>query len=83
MFLPWFVVGRTQFIWYMLPAVPFMCLGVVDDASADAREPRTDAGDRVRRRDGRRGAAVPAGVDRLAVADSWIRAIEWLPDWPL
>ena len=28
MFLPWFVVGRTQFIWYMLPAVPFMCLGV-------------------------------------------------------
>ncbi len=28
MFLPWFLVGRTQFIWYMLPAVPFMCLGV-------------------------------------------------------
>ena len=28
MFLPWFVVGRTQFIWYMLPAVPFMCLAV-------------------------------------------------------
>jgi dolichyl-phosphate-mannose-protein mannosyltransferase len=29
MFLPWFLIGRTQFIWYMLPAVPFMCLGVV------------------------------------------------------
>ena len=28
MFLPWFVVSRSQFIFYMLPAVPFMCLCV-------------------------------------------------------
>jgi dolichyl-phosphate-mannose--protein O-mannosyl transferase len=28
MFLPWFVVARSQFIFYMLPAVPFMCLCV-------------------------------------------------------
>jgi hypothetical protein len=26
MFLPWFAVGPTQLIWYMLPAVPFICL---------------------------------------------------------
>ena len=29
MYVPWLFVGRTQFIFYMLPAVPFMCLGVV------------------------------------------------------
>ena len=28
MFLPWFAIGRSQFLWYMLPAVPFMCLCV-------------------------------------------------------
>ena len=26
MFLPWLLVSRSQFIFYMLPAVPFMCL---------------------------------------------------------
>jgi dolichyl-phosphate-mannose--protein O-mannosyl transferase len=29
LFLPWVFLGRTQFLSYMLPAVPFMCLGVV------------------------------------------------------
>ena len=29
MYLPWFLVPRSQFFSYMLPAVPFMCLGVV------------------------------------------------------
>lgn len=29
LFVPWFFVGRTQFIFYVLPAVPFMCLAVV------------------------------------------------------
>jgi dolichyl-phosphate-mannose-protein mannosyltransferase len=29
LFLPWVFLGRTQFLFYMLPAVPFMCLGVV------------------------------------------------------
>jgi dolichyl-phosphate-mannose--protein O-mannosyl transferase len=29
MFLPWLVFARTQFVSYMTPAVPFMCLGVV------------------------------------------------------
>jgi dolichyl-phosphate-mannose-protein mannosyltransferase len=28
MYVPWFFVGRTQFIFYMLPAVPFMCLAL-------------------------------------------------------
>lgn len=29
LFVPWFFFGRTDFLFYMLPAVPFMCLGVV------------------------------------------------------
>lgn len=29
MYLPWFFVARSQFFFYMLPAVPFMALGVV------------------------------------------------------
>jgi len=81
MFLPWFVVGRTQFIWYMLPAVPFMCLAV----STTLRRMPTILG--------RNAGILFAGATIVAallflpawagwhVADSWIRAIEWLPDW--
>jgi dolichyl-phosphate-mannose--protein O-mannosyl transferase len=29
LFAPWIFLGRTEFLFYMLPAVPFMCLGVV------------------------------------------------------
>ena len=29
MYLPWLAIRRSQFIFYMLPAVPFMCLAVV------------------------------------------------------
>ncbi len=29
MYLPWLAIHRSQFIFYMLPAVPFMCLAVV------------------------------------------------------
>ena len=29
LFVPWLFLGRTQFLFYLLPAVPFMCLGVV------------------------------------------------------
>ncbi len=83
MFLPWFAVGRTQFIWYMLPAVPFMCLAV----TATLR--------RLPPSGGRRsaiafaGAAILVGVLFLPVwtgwrvPGSWIRALGWLPDWPL
>jgi dolichyl-phosphate-mannose-protein mannosyltransferase len=29
LFVPWIFLGRTEFLFYMLPAVPFMCLGMV------------------------------------------------------
>jgi dolichyl-phosphate-mannose--protein O-mannosyl transferase len=41
MFLPWVFLGRTQFLFYMLPAVPFMCLGMV--AGLRVLPPRTGA----------------------------------------
>ena len=74
MFLPWFVVGRTQFIWYMLPAVPFMCLAV---STTLRRMPAIL---------GRNAAILLAGatvvvallflpaVDRVARRQPWIRA---------
>jgi dolichyl-phosphate-mannose-protein mannosyltransferase len=83
MFAPWFAIGRTQFIWYMLPAVPFMCLAVV----ATFRRLPTRAGRTS-------GIAFAGGVFLVAVlfipvwtawpvSSSWIRALGWLPDWPL
>lgn len=33
-YLPWFVFSRTAFFYYMLPAVPFMALGIVAVCSA-------------------------------------------------
>ena len=83
MFLPWFAVGRTQFIWYMLPAVPFMCLCVASTLRGlPARVPRN--------------AAVAFGAATFIaavafmplwtgwpVADAWVRALAWLPDWPI
>jgi dolichyl-phosphate-mannose-protein mannosyltransferase len=29
LYLPWLIVSRSQFLFYMLPAVPFMCLAAV------------------------------------------------------
>jgi len=82
LYLPWFAVGRSQFLFYMLPAVPFMCLGVV----ATLRRLPT------------RIAVIAGGVLASAsllvaiafapvwtgwwVPSDWIQALAWLPDWP-
>ena len=57
MFLPWFMVGRSQFLFYMLPAVPFMCLGVVAILHGLPR-----------RSDGQLAIAVAAVVGVVAIA---------------
>jgi dolichyl-phosphate-mannose--protein O-mannosyl transferase len=83
MFLPWFAIGRSQFLFYMLPAVPFMALGVAAT---------------LRRLPGRSAmisgivfatatlviatAFMPAWTGGW-VSRSWIDALGWLPDWPL
>jgi dolichyl-phosphate-mannose-protein mannosyltransferase len=82
-YLPWLLVPRTQFIFYMLPAVPFMCLGV----AAIVRS-LTDRWVRVAAL-GFAGATslcaiafLPAWTGWSAPA-RWLRALAWLPDWPL
>jgi dolichyl-phosphate-mannose--protein O-mannosyl transferase len=82
MFIPWFAIGRSQFLFYMLPAVPFMALCAV----ATLR--------RLPSRSGRIVAIVFATASIVAAAafapvwtgwwvpSSWIRGLGWLPDWP-
>ncbi|MDP9227249.1 MAG: phospholipid carrier-dependent glycosyltransferase [Actinomycetota bacterium] len=80
-YLPWLVVGRGEYIWYVLPAVPFMCLGL---ASTLRRLPP-----RVR-------VQVAVGVSTLAVSTAvlfspvwigfgvpsrWMDTLRWLPAW--
>lgn len=81
MFLPWFAVGRTQFIWYMLPAVPFMCLAIASTTRRlPAKYPTRIAVT----------FAVLALTTAIAFAPvwtaswvptSWIRGLGWLPAW--
>ena len=70
MFLPWFLVGRTQFIWYMLPAVPFMCLAVT------ATLQRLPAGSA---RVVTPGFCAIAVLVALAFLPIWIGL--WIPNW--
>ncbi len=83
MFLPWFVIGRTQFIWYMLPAVPFMCVGV---AATLRRLPAT-LGKVLAI-----GFAATAALVAVAfmpvwtawwLPNSWLERLGWLPRWQL
>ena len=83
MFLPWFVIGRTQFIWYMLPAVPFMCLGV----AATLRRLPTRLGKVLAI-----GFAVTSALVAVAfmavwtawwLPNAWLERLGWLPRWQL
>ena len=80
-YLPWFALARTQFPYYLLPAVPFMALGLV-------------AG--LQRVGGARAATCGRVVAAWAVAltvafaplwlgipvpDGWSAALHWLPNW--
>ncbi len=83
MFLPWLVVPRSQFLFYMLPAVPFMCLGI---AAILRGLPSPVA--RVA------GITFASIVSLVAIAylpawtgwstsASWLRTLRVLPGWPL
>ena len=83
MYLPWLLVSRTQFIYYMLPAVPFMCLCV---PTLLRRLP-----ERIGRAAGiafAAGAAVAAAAYLPAwtgwtISTQWIDRLRLLPHWPL
>ena len=82
MFLPWLAVPRSQFFFYMLPAVPFMCLGVV--AAIRGLPPRAA---RVVGK-GFAAAVVIAAVAYLpawtgwTVPEAWYHGLRLLPGWP-
>ena len=65
MYVPWFLFGRTQFIFYLVPAVPFMCLGLADAARSLSRGRTWVAA----------GLAAGAATATVAYAPLWL----WLP----
>jgi dolichyl-phosphate-mannose--protein O-mannosyl transferase len=83
MYLPWLLVPRSEFIFYMLPAVPFMCLGV----TAIVRS-FPDRWGRIMSVAFASATAVcalaflPAWAGWSAPA-GWLHDLAWLPRWPM
>jgi dolichyl-phosphate-mannose-protein mannosyltransferase len=83
MYLPWIIVPRSQFIFYLLPGVPFMCLGI----TAIVRS-LPDRWTRVASI-GVTGATVLCAVAFLpvwtawSVPAEWMHDLGWLPQWPM
>lgn len=83
MYLPWLLVPRSQFFFYMLPAVPFMCLSVAAIArSLPDRWARATA----------LGFAAATTLCAIVfmpawtgwgVPAAWPRGLGWLADWPM
>jgi dolichyl-phosphate-mannose--protein O-mannosyl transferase len=63
MYVPWLFLSRTQFIHYMLPAVPFMALGTVAALRSLPRRIRQGAA---------RGLALAASVSAAAYMPWWL-----------
>ena len=83
MYAPWLLVPRTQFIYYMTPAVPFVCLCVTSWLRALPERASRPA-----------GIAFAAAVIVVAAAfmpiwtgwwfpARWSAALRWLHTWPL
>jgi dolichyl-phosphate-mannose-protein mannosyltransferase len=80
MYLPWFVIGRVKYLYYMVPCVPFMCLAAV---AALRHLPAR----------GRRPVAVGFGALVVAAGvafmplwtatplPGWTRHLRWLSSW--
>lgn len=80
-YLPWFVLRRPGFLFYMTPAIPFMCLGVAAALRGFPGRARMPAALALT------GFATAAAVLfapvwlGLDVGRGWIRATEWLAAW--
>ncbi len=78
-YLPWFAFGRSAYLYYMLPVVPFMCLGIVAVLH--------HARDRIRTRLAIGYAALVTLTGFaflplwLYLPAPWIRQLLWLPGW--
>jgi dolichyl-phosphate-mannose--protein O-mannosyl transferase len=83
MYLPWLLVPRTQFIFYMLPAVPFMCLGVgAIVRSFPGRSARVTATGFVVATTLCAVVFLPAWT-AWGVPAAWLHRLGWVPGWPL
>jgi dolichyl-phosphate-mannose--protein O-mannosyl transferase len=83
MYLPWLAVPRSQFLFYMLPAVPFMCLGVVAILRG------------IPRRAAARAAVAFISITTVtavlympawtgsSTSESWLSRLRIVPHWPL
>ncbi|HEY6566861.1 MAG TPA: phospholipid carrier-dependent glycosyltransferase [Actinomycetota bacterium] len=82
LFAPWLFVGRTQFIFYMLPAVPFLCLGIAATLRGLEGHVRSVATWSVGL------ATLTAAVLFLpiwvgaSIPKGWSDLLRWLPSWP-
>ncbi len=82
LFLPWFAVARTQYIYYALPCVPFMALALTATVQALAKRNARAAGWLV--------AILAVGVGAaflpiwlgLPTSSKWLAHLRWLPRWP-
>lgn len=81
LYFPWLLFNRPQYLFYMLPVVPFMALGLV----AAIKRIRAPWASRVGVMVGL--AALAAALAflplwlGLTVPREWIQSIEWLPGW--
>jgi dolichyl-phosphate-mannose--protein O-mannosyl transferase len=81
MYLPWLALARTQFIYYMLPVVPFMGLCVVAVLRSFGNRPRLIAtGTLVLTVSAAAALLAPAWM-YLRAGSGWLRAAHLLPGW--
>jgi len=83
MFLPWLIVPRSQFLFYMLPAVPFMCLGVVAILRGLPRRAAQVSGIAFASIVGLVAIAYLPAWTGWTTSASWLRSLRILSDWPL
>ena len=82
MFLPWLAVPRTQFLFYMLPAVPFMCLGVVAVLRGLPARAARNTGLGFATATAIAAAAYFPAWTGVRVGESWFEGLRLLPHWP-
>ena len=83
MYLPWFLVPRSQFFSYMLPAVPFMCLGVTAVIRSLPGRWAFRSGIGIAAGSVLAAAAFAPVWTGWGVPVSWVRDLRLLPGWPL
>jgi dolichyl-phosphate-mannose--protein O-mannosyl transferase len=83
MYLPWLAVSRSQFIFYLLPAVPFMCLGVTAVARSLPERWARATGLVVAAASVLCALAFLPAWTGWSVPAGWLHDLAWLPQWPM